>query len=60
MPLFQLKDGLANPIVGIDSHFGEKVTGLFVACHRYLFSVSVDGTVCITNLLDKELEYKFK
>ncbi len=57
--LFQQRDGVVHPVIVIDNHFGEKIEGLFIANHRYLISVSHDGTLCVTDLMEKSIERKF-
>jgi len=48
--LFQISEGDINPIIIIDSHFGNQVNGLFFANNKYLFSISEEGTLCITKI----------
>lgn len=43
--LFQKSEGNMNPIIVIDSHFGNQVTGLFFAGNKFLFSISEEGTL---------------
>lgn len=43
--LFQKAEGNANPIIVLDSHFGNTITGLFFASNKYLFSISEEGTL---------------
>ena len=50
---------MTNPILVIDSHYGEPISNLFLASERYLISVSEDGTATVTDLLDREIEIKF-
>ena len=48
--LFQKSEGNPNPVVLMDFHFGNTITGLFFASNKYLFSISEEGTVCITHI----------
>lgn len=43
--LFQKSEGDINPVILLDSHFGNNITGLFFAGNRFLFSISEEGTV---------------
>lgn len=43
--LFQRSEGRANPVIVMDFHFGNTITGLFFASNKYLFSISEEGTV---------------
>jgi len=43
--LFQKSEGNVNPVVLLDCHFGNNITGLFFASNRFLFSISDEGTL---------------
>jgi hypothetical protein len=43
--LFQKAEGNMSPIIVIDSHFGNQITGLFFASNKFLFSISEEGTL---------------
>jgi hypothetical protein len=58
--LFQRSEGDINPVIIIDSHLGNQVTGLFFASNKYLFSISEEGTVCITRITDSILHDHFE
>jgi hypothetical protein len=58
--LFQQSDGIINPIIVLDNHFGEKIDGLFIANNRWLISVSIDGTVCVSDIIDEDIDRKFQ
>lgn len=58
--LFQKSEGVANPIIVIDSHFGNTITGLFFANNKYLFSISEEGTLCVTKITSPMLNAHFE
>lgn len=58
--LFQRSEGLANPIIVMDSHFGNQINGLFFANNKYLFSISEEGTLCVTKITSGMLETHFE
>ena len=58
--LFQKCEGKANPAIMIDSHYGNTITGLFFASNKYLFSISEEGTVWITHILNTALQDQFE
>ena len=57
--LFQRSEGKANPVILMDFHFGNMITGLFLASNKYLFSISEEGTVWITHISSHALQEKF-
>ena len=54
--LFQKSEGNPNPIIVIDCHFGNKISGLFFASNKFLFSISEEGTLCVTKISDNSLK----
>ena len=57
--LFQKSEGNSNPIIAIDSHFGNQINGLFFASNKFLFSISEEGTLCITKISNPVINEHF-
>lgn len=58
--LFQRSEGDINPVILIDSHYGNQINGLFFASNKYLFSISEEGTLSITRITDSILHEHFE